>query len=220
MSITLLGTSHISPKSAARVHNEILSGKYDVIAIELDRARLEQLFSQDKRKVSFFALVRAVGVSGAVFAKLGHWVQQHLGGRIGIQPGEEMRQAVLAASKKELKLALIDQPIHITLRKFSTAFTLKEKIRVFLSVFRFKKLQFDLRAEPDEAFVTQAIEEMRKVSPALYNVLVEDRNVYMVRKLKKLSEQLPEARILAVVGAGHVLGMTEYLNSSSQDTSA
>lgn len=211
MPITLLGTSHISPQSASRVRKEILSGKYDVIAIELDRPRLEQLFSQHKR-ASLIDLIRVVGVSGAVFAKLGHWVQHKLGGRIGMEPGEEMRQAVRATAEKQLKLALIDQPIYITLRKFSRAFTFREKLRVLASVFRFKKLTLDLRAEPDEAFVTQAIQELENVSPALARVLVHDRNTYMCRQLKQLQAKNPEARILAVVGAGHVPGMTECLN--------
>ncbi len=216
MNITLLGTSHISPKSAERVRNEILSGKYDIIAIELDRARLEQLFNKDQKKASFWQLTKAVGVSGAAFAKLGHWVQQKMGGRIGMEPGEEMRQAVKAAAEKQLKLALIDQPIHITLRKFTTAFTFREKIRVLGSVFRVRKLKIDLRAEPDEEFVQTAIKELDAVSPALSQVLVHDRNIYMVRQLKKLSAQHPDLHILAVVGAGHVPGMTESLNSSDK----
>jgi len=212
MSITLLGTSHISPKSAVRVRTEILSGKFDIIAIELDRARVEQLFVKNQKRATFFELARVVGVSGAVFAKLGHWVQQKLGGKIGMEPGEEMRQAVRAAAEKELKLALIDQPIHVTLRKFSSAFTFREKLRVLGSVFRVRKLTINLREEPDEEFVSTAIKELETVSPVLARVLVHDRNVYMCRQLKKLQEQHPDARILAVVGAGHVPGMTECLN--------
>lgn len=217
MNVTLLGTSHISPKSAARVREEVLSGKYDIIAVELDKARLEQLFSKDAKQASFFSLVRAVGVSGAVFAKLGHWVQKKLGGRIGMEPGEEMRQAVRAAAQTEKKIALIDQPIHVTLAKFSSAFTFREKLRVLMSVFRFKKLKIHLSEEPDEAFVQAAIEELEAVSPALARVLVHERNTYMCKKLNGLEKRFPEARILAVVGAGHVPGMTECLNSSVKE---
>ena len=47
--------------------------------------------------------------------------------------------------------------------------------------------------------------------PSIYNVLVEERNRYMIKKLIKLLRENPDQKILVIVGAGHEEGMKELL---------
>ncbi len=213
MSIHIIGTSHISPRSAERVREAVRSGEYDIVAVELDQARLHQLLSGAQPETSLRATVKAVGLSGALFAKLGHWVEVKMGGRIGTAPGDEMKAAVLAAAEKDIPVALIDRPIEVTLRRFSKAFNWREKLRLFKGLFRFTRVKFDLRDVPDEKLVTEMLTELDRISPAIARVLVHERNDHMARQLLGLQQSRHEARILAVVGAGHVPGMTERLNT-------
>lgn len=211
MSIELLGTSHISPDSAKKVREAVEN--YDIIAVELDKTRLEKLFSDKEEKTPFWSLVRQVGLSGAFFAIIGQYVQKKFGGRIGMKPGADMKAAVLAAAKHQKKVALIDQHILITLRRFSKAFTLKEKFRILFKSLRFTKVQINLKEVPTDETVTILLKQLKDISPALYKVLVHERNVYMTKALKRLEEQNPDAKMLAVVGAGHVPGMRKLLKA-------
>lgn len=214
MTVTLLGTSHISPESAKSVRAAIESRQYGIVAVELDRERLHSLMSGEDRKASIRELIPAVGFSGAVFAVFAQWVQRKLGGRIGVLPGEEMRAAVQAAALAQVKVALIDQPIRVTLQRFSKAFTFREKLRLVGSAFRLTKVHVDLDKVPDERMVEQMIAELERASPAIAKVLVHERNIYMARKLQNLRVNHPEERILAVVGAGHVPGMRKLLDAN------
>ena len=53
------------------------------------------------------------------------------------------------------------------------------------------------------------IEEVAKSFPTLKKVLIDDRNVFMANKLRLLEEKY--GTVLALVGDGHVPGMSEIL---------
>ncbi|MFT4250665.1 MAG: TraB domain-containing protein [Candidatus Woesearchaeota archaeon] len=212
--ITLLGTNHISPRSIHVVRQAI--SDYDIIGVELDKHRLQKLFSQPKNP-SFIQLTRAVGVSGAIFAKIGHYVEHKLGAQVGTLPGDEMRAAIQEAAIHKKLLVLIDQPIHITLQRFSKAFTWRVKWRLIKLLFKKNTSlkQLNPYGVPDEKTTKELMKVLEENLPELAAVLVHERNTYMTRILTKLQEQHPEKNILAVVGAGHVPGMNEELNNKN-----
>ena len=151
---------------------------------------------------------------------IGQYLQQKLGKIVGIAPGSEMKTALQLAQEQRKVIALIDQPIEITLRKLS--FTWKEKWHFGMSLLKalisprqqVKELgleNFDLRKVPEKELISSLIKQLRKEYPSLYRTLIEERNRYMVRQLVKLLREHPEKKILVVVGAGHVEGMKELL---------
>lgn len=208
--VTLLGTSHVSPKSIQEVQEKV--SEYDIIAVELDKARVQSLFSNQKKQTSFFQLVKQVGFSGAIFAKIGHYVEHKIGARIGTTPGDEMKQAIIQAAEHNKQVALIDQPIHRTLQRFSTSFTWRVKLKLLKTAFKRTHIQFDVTGTPDEKTIQQLIEYVDIHIPELAQVLIHERNTYMARQLKALHKKYPEKTILAVVGAGHLPGLREELN--------
>ena len=67
-----------------------------------------------------------------------------------------------------------------------------------------------MKKVPQEKVIRQMIGILKKESPHLHNILIHQRNIYMSKRLLKLCEN-HNGSILAIVGAGHVDGMEEYL---------
>ena len=212
--IQLLGTSHVSPQSIKRVREAVQH--HELIAVELDKQRIQTLFSQQTTKPSFLQLIRQVGLSGAMFAKIGHYVEHKIGASVGTTPGGEMKAAIEEAAKQQKKVALIDQPIHITLQRFSKAFTWRVKLKLLRSIFRRTHIRFDVRQEPDEETIQEMLSYVEEVVPELAQVLIHERNTYMAARLVALQQAHPQASILAVVGAGHLPGMREELKTQEE----
>jgi pheromone shutdown-related protein TraB len=219
--LRIIGTSHISKESVDEIAKAVLEEKPDIIAVELDVQRAAALFQKGKNKMSL-AQVRSFGVKGYVFARIGQIAQRKLGKMVGMVPGSEMKTALEIARKEKINVALIDQPIQITLSRFSKALTWKERGR-FLADFvkgifsprkQLRELgleTFDLRKVPKKEVVKKMTEQLKKRYPSIYRTLLDERNKYMVKKLVKLLRENPEKKILTIVGAGHVEGMEELL---------
>ena len=229
--LILIGTSHIAKESVNKVKKTIIDKKPDIVAVELDAKRFYGLMhSKVKAKFSFYSL-RRVGLTGFIFALIGSWASKKLGKLVGVQPGDEMKQAIKSAKKIKTKIALIDQDIEITLARFSKEFTAKEKWRIFVDIFNglfFKKREMekygiknlDLSKVPEQELITKLIDMMRIRYPSLYKVLIHERNVYMAKKLQDLMSSNPYKTIVAVVGAGHIDGMRELLESTKYSYSS
>ena len=221
MSLTILGTSHIAKQSIDEIKKAILEDQPDIVAVELDVQRATALLQEKKNKVNFSAIAQ-IGVQGFIFVKIGQYLQQKLGKMVGVTPGSEMKTAINLARKQKLEVALIDQPIQITLKKLSNSFTWKEKFRFFLDILKgilqpkkqIKELgldNFNLTEVPKNELIVKMMKQLKKRYPSLYKTLVADRNKYMVKNLIKLMRQHPDKKILAVVGAGHKEGVEKLL---------
>lgn len=222
--IIILGTSHIAPESRERVEHTILTYKPDIIAIELDRARLEALLHPKQERVRLRD-IRRIGLNGWIFAQLGAWAEHALGAKVGTKPGVEMLKAVELAQQTNTALALIDQDITITLKRLR-AITWKEKFRFVIDIFKnifFKKgIEFDLATVPEQELIEKLISDVKQRYPTLYRVLVLERNEYMARKLSRLYFAHPDKLILAIVGAGHqqeiATLLQKYIKEHNQQT--
>lgn len=223
--IKIIGTSHIAPESIKKVEKAILETKPDIVAIELDRKRLIALLSKDKHKLSYRD-IRRVGFKGWLFALIGAWAEKKLGDKVGVSPGADMLKAVSAAQQTGARIALIDQDIEITLKKFSRSLSWKEKFTflgdLFKGIVLRKGIQFDLSKVPTQKVIDKLIEDVRKRYPNIYRVLVKERNEYMAQKLAHIVKHYPDSRIIAVVGAGHekeiILLLKSYLKTKKETT--
>ena len=206
--LILIGTSHIAKQSLEDVKKVISEEKPDIVALELDRQRLNALMSKEKPKKWNLYNIRKVGLRGFIFSLIGAWVEKKLGEIVGVSPGSEMKVAVRLAKKNKIRIALIDQEIGITLRRFSKALSWREKWNFFVDlvkafVLRKKEVEFDLTTVPDEKIIRKMIEKVKERYPNIYRVLIEERNIIMAANLSKLMEQENDKKIVAIVGAGH-----------------
>src|SRR3989344_3779911 len=91
------------------------------------------------------------------------------------------------------KILLIDQEISITLRKLFKTLTWREKLRfagdLFTGLFGIgEKIAFDLRKVPKEELIDTLVEQVRDRYPSFYTVLIEERNIFMAKRLKMAME--------------------------------
>lgn len=231
--LNLIGTNHISKESVNEIKSNFLSYKPDIIAVELDKGRLDGLLEQEanpnkKNKINF-SVIRTVGVKGFLFLLVGKFLQQKMGKFVGMKPGSEMLFAVKLARNNFLKLALIDRPITITIRRLFKHLTFKEKCRLFGDVvfapFKHKQSrELIIKAGlsnksmnslfskvPDLDLIDRLMFALKDRYPTFYSVLVDERNHYMAKKLVLLHKKEPDKKILAVVGAGHQKAMLELV---------
>ena len=206
--LVFLGTSHIARQSLDEVKESIEREKPGIIAIELDRARLDALLSKEPRKVSL-RIIRKIGLKGFIFSLIGAWAEKKLGNLVGVAPGSEMKQAVKLAKKYNIKIALIDQDIQITLKRFSSSITWKEKWNFLADIVkaffvRDKELQFDLRTVPEKNIIKKLVRKVKERYPNVYKTLIEERNIVLANNIKKLMGAEPDKKILVIIGAGHV----------------
>ncbi len=219
--LKIIGTSHIAKQSIEEIKKVVEEFQPEIMAVELDRQRAIALTQQQKNRISFSDIAK-IGVKGYAFVKIGQYIQQKLGKVVGVSPGSEMKTALEIAHAKKLQVALIDQPINITLKNFSKELTWKEKGQFALDLVKgliFPKKQmekygmedFDLHKVPEQQVISKIINQMKKQYPSIYKTIIADRDKYMVKQLVKIMREDPEKKILAVVGAGHKEGMEKLL---------
>ena len=203
----IIGTSHIAQQSINQVKQTISLNKPDIVAIELDRQRFQALVSGKQRKPKLGDIKR-IGIKGFVFTLIGSWAQKKLGKYVGVTPGSEMKAAIDSANQEKSKIALIDQDIEITLKKFSKSLTWKEKFNFLADLFkalilRKPEIKFDLRTVPNKKLIDKIIFKVKDRYPNIFKVLIKERDELMAHKLFNLMWHKPDKKIVAVVGAGH-----------------
>ena len=216
--LTIIGTSHISPYSIQQIELYIKEQKPDIIALELDKQRLQAL-SIKKASRPDLGLIKVIGLTGFLFTLIGSYLQKKLGQIVGVIPGSEMLIAIELAKKNNIKVFLIDQNVQITLRKLTKNITKKEKFRFLIDLIKapFVKrqdLKFDIRKVPPQGLIKKIMKEMEIRYPNVYFVLIADRNQIMASKLKKMIEEFHDKKILCIMGAGHLPGIKEVLNKT------
>ncbi|MBI5065774.1 TraB/GumN family protein [Candidatus Woesearchaeota archaeon] len=214
--VILVGTSHIAKESVENVEKVILEEKPDLVCLELDNKRLAALLSKKKKSKMPLKEIFRIGLKGYLFSVIGSYVQEKLGEKVGITPGSDMLAAFKTAKKNNIRVALIDQDIELTLKKFSKSITWKEKGRFAIDIIKgllFKKqvLTFDLTKVPEEELIHKLIEQVKERYPNAHRVLVEERNILMAKEISKFSKTNPDKKIIAVIGAGHEKEMVRLI---------
>lgn len=214
--VHLLGTSHIAKQSVNDIKKTVDSFQPTIIAVELDRNRLYALL-HNVQPSAHPRLIRQVGLTGYLFAVIGMYLQRHLAKKVSMKPGADMLAAVKLARDKRIKIALIDQDLQVTLKKLSKRFRWRERFQLIKDLFtglrKQERMRIDLGSVPPQEMIDKLITQMKDRYPSLYLTLVKERNEYLAKRLQALSK-LPEERILAVLGAGHVKEIARILEKS------
>jgi pheromone shutdown protein TraB len=207
--IRIVGTSHIAAASAREIRRVASDFSPDIVAVELDRGRLEALKDRaagKKEERLPLSMVRRIGLTGYIFVLVGRALQKRLGDIVRVEPGVDMLAAVEYAARNDRMLALVDQDILITMRRLSREFRLREKMRIFWDILTApfsKRYAFDLHKVPEKELLEKLIHLLRERYPSLYKVLIVERNIVMARNLDAIVRRNPGKKILLVIGAGH-----------------
>ncbi|OQA30788.1 MAG: TraB family protein [archaeon ADurb.Bin336] len=217
--VILVGTAHISKESIELVNKTIEEEQPDVIGVELDKARLEQLLSGKKWQET--NLVEIIKTGKTYLFLLNIFLsnmQRQIGKQIGIEPGSEMLAAIKKAQEKRVPVQLLDRDVRITLKKAFSEMSLKEKFVLgtsFITGFfgaGEKVTEEKIEELKKEDLINNLMKEMGKQFPSIKKVLVDERDAYITEMIK----HSPGKKIVAVVGAGHVEGIIKRLHSNKK----
>jgi len=211
----ILGTAHVSKKSADEVRLLIQSLKPDTVCIELCESRLESFTNPDRWKnTDIFEVIK----SGRTFLLLAQVVlasfQKRIASKLDIEPGAEMKAALAAGKEIGARIEVIDRDVKTTLRRTWKRLSFWSIMKIIASSLVSVDPAEEVTLEEIESLkgkdeLSAALHEFSEKLPEVKNTLVDERDLYMASKLQKVAG----SRILAVVGAGHLPGMMKHLQS-------
>lgn len=212
--IRLVGTAHVSQKSVDEVRSAIEDLHPDIVAVELDRPRYAAL-KRESAEPSVQEVIRAGNFSQLLVQWLFSYLQRRIGMDVGVEPGAEMLAAIEAAEQRAIPVAMVDRDIRITLQRFWRMMTFFEKIKVLGalagSLAGLGTEEIDVDALTQQDVISAALEEFRKFAPHGAQALIDERDAYIAYQLTMLKNRYH--CVLGVVGAGHVRGISRYLDA-------
>jgi len=211
--ILLIGTAHISQSSVDEVNEVIEQEKPDTVCIELCASRHQAMMDKDQWKnMDIFKVVRE-GKSFLLFANLIMTAfQKRLGSQLGVKPGAEMLAAAEASERVNSELLLADRDVKITLQRTWRGMPFWGRMKVLSQLLASLFIREEISKEEIEKLkesdaLSEAMQMLTDQSPDMKRILIDERDQFMAEKIR----QAPGKRIVAVVGAGHVKGLTGEL---------
>ena len=213
--IFLIGTAHISQSSVDEVKTVINQVQPDTVCIELCSSRYQAMLAKDQWKnMDIFKVIRE-GKSFLLFANLIMTAfQKRLGSKLGVKPGAEMFEAANVAEKLNSELVLADRDVKITLQRTWRGMPFWGKMKVLGQLLASLFIREEISKEEIEKLkesdaLSEAVKMLAEQSPEMKRILIDERDQYMAEKIRQSMGKL----IVAVVGAGHVKGLTAELEN-------
>jgi pheromone shutdown-related protein TraB len=214
----VVGTAHVSQASVDEVRAVIAQVKPDAVAVELCPTRLTAIAAGKPLSASDARGLLKEGKTLYLVAQLTLAAyQRRIGKRLGVRPGAEMIAAIEAAKAGSIELATIDRDIDITLRRAWSSLGVAKRAMLSASLMiglaRSTPVTSDtVESLKDPKAREELMAELARALPELKEAVIDERDQYMVSRLRELVDQ-GHRRIVAVVGAAHVPGMTAQLDA-------
>lgn len=228
---TLLGTAHVSRASIEAVKEAIGTGRFDAVAVELDPPRLQALTDPEAlAKLDLIQVIRTgrVAMFAANLALSAY--QRRLAEQLGIEPGAELKQAVLEARERNLPVHLIDREVGLTFKRASAKLGFWGRMKLGSGLVASLFADDEVGAEDIEKLkqgdmLEASFSEFASSSPELYESVIAERDRYMAARLREASAGVQAHgerphEVLAVIGAGHLQGLAKHLREETREPNA
>ena len=215
--ILLVGTAHISQQSTDLVAQVIEQEQPDAVCIELDEKRYATLAKRSNwENLDLKQVVRNKQLATLMVNLILATYQKKLGGQLGIVPGAELLAAARTAERLRIPVILCDRDVRVTLRRawHATSFLKKGYLVATLLASLFDKTELNeekLAEMRRQDVLSELINELGVALPHTKEVLIDERDIFMAEKIKKVQGQ----RLVAVVGAGHLEGIKRVINQDN-----
>ena len=216
--IIVIGTAHISKQSANLVQEVIENEMPDSVCIELDERRYKALSEKNRwESLDVKTVIKEKQLTTLFVNIVLSSYQKKLGEKLGVLPGTEMLNAINTAKNLGLNIALCDREIRITIRRAWNSMSFWQKLKLFSSGFAglFDKMELTeekLQELKKKDVLSEMIDELGKSLPVLKKVLIDERDIYLSKKIEDTAGE----KIVAVVGAGHVKGICRELENKKE----
>ncbi len=217
--IFLVGTAHVSQASVDEVRAVIARVKPDAVGVELCPTRLTAIAIGKPLSASDARGLLREGKTLYLVAQLTLAAyQRRIGKKLGVRPGAEMVAAIEAARAANIELATIDRDIDVTLRRAWASLSAPKRAMLGASLViglaRPQAVSADtVESLKDPKAREELMAELARALPEIKAAVIDERDQYMVSRLHELVAA-GRRRIVAVVGAAHVPGMTAQLDAA------
>lgn len=211
----LVGTAHVSAESVAEVRRIVAEERPDAVCVELDAGRERSLTAAAGwHELDIGKVLR----EGKGFLLLANLVlasfQRRLGSDLGVKPGEEMLAAIQAARELGIPYVLADRDIQVTLRRAwaSTGWWGRSKMlaAMLTSVLSNEKLEAaEIEHLKESDALAEMMKELAEYLPPAKRALIDERDRWLAARIHGSSG----AKVVAVVGAGHLEGIVAHLEA-------
>ncbi|TMU87497.1 TraB/GumN family protein [Bacillus sp. BHET2] len=209
----LIGTAHVSRQSAEQVKEVIEAEQPDTVCVELDEPRYQSIVEGDKWKdTDIFQVIKDKKATLLLMNLAIGSFQRRMAKQFGIKPGQEMIQGIESANESGAELVLADRNIQITFSRIwnSVGFSGKAKLmtQIIYSIFSNDTItEEELEKIKSQDMLDSMLNEFTQVFPKLKTPLIDERDQYLAQKIK----DAPGEKIVAVLGAAHVPGITKEI---------
>ena len=216
----LVGTAHVSSESVEEVRRIVAEERPDVVCVELDEGRHRSLTGEAGwHELNIGKVLR----EGKGFLLLANLVlasfQRRLGSDLGVKPGEEMVAAMAAAKELGIPCVLADRDIQVTLRRAwaSTGWWGRGKMLAAMisSVVSSEKLEAaEIERLKESDVLAEMMKELADYLPPAKRALIDERDRWLASRIFTAQG----AKVVAVVGAGHLEGIVTHLDALASGT--
>lgn len=212
--IILIGTAHVSKQSAELVKEVIEKENPDSVCIELDEQRYKSITDGQKwQETDIFKVIKEKKATLLLMNLAISSFQKRMAKQFGIQAGQEMIQGIESAKEAGAELVLADRNIQITFARIWGNIGLKGKAmllsQVVYSIFSNESItEEELEKMKQKDTINAMLQEITEHFPALKKPLIDERDQYLAQKIK----EAPGKKIVAVLGAAHVPGITREVH--------
>ena len=219
--IILVGTAHVSKDSVNLVKAVIDVERPDTVCVELCPSRYQSIRQRDRwQDMNIIKVVKEKKAFLLLSNLLLASFQKRIAEKLDIKPGEEMIQAIETGEAVGAKIYLADRDIRITLSRTWRAMRLWDKLKILfqlvLSLGQLDEItEQDIEKMKQEDMLETLLADIGKSLPVLRDILIDERDRYLVHKIRTA----PGKKVVAVVGAGHVPGIKKYWDSDIDNKS-
>ena len=207
--ITLIGTAHVSIKSADLVQQVIEKEKPDVVCVELCESRYQSIMQKSQwQNTNLLKVIKEKKAFLLLSNLMLAYFQKKIGQKLGIRPGEEIVRAIQAANAAGARIHLADRDIRTTLSRTWRYMGLWTKLKLLFqlvtSVGEMDSInQADIEKMKEKDVLEMFLSEIGKSFPEIRRILIDERDQYLAHMIRTA----PGKKIVAVVGAGHIPGI-------------
>jgi pheromone shutdown-related protein TraB len=210
----LIGTAHVSKNSAELVKEVIETEQPDSVCIELDQGRYESITEGQKwQDMDIFKIIKEKKTTLMLINLALSSFQKRMADQFGIKPGQEMIQAIESAKDIDAKLVLADRNIQTTFARVWANIGFKGKMtllsEIIYSIFSKETItEEELEQMKSKDTISSVLNEFTEHFPELKQPLIDERDQYLAEKIRRA----PGKKIVAVLGAAHVPGITKEIH--------
>jgi len=207
--IIFVAVIHTDLESVESVRKIVHEVKPEVVAVELDRERYQQLTNPAETDDN--TLPQMTGDSAQDLMQQLAFLEKSLGKMTGSNVGDEMLAAIQEGRAVGAKIALVDRPMQATIQAMMRV-PLNE-LYGLINVLPDAAKDIESGGALDildmlkkDGAIEDIMQQFQTEFPGLTRVLIDERDEYVAKALRFILNDV-KGKIVAVLGAGHIQGV-------------